>query len=206
MTINLFNLITNITRARRAAVLATAALGLSMVGTAVAQPAAATPPTTCNGLPILPANQVQPGVAFVGTAASEVIGGTMLADNIDGGGGNDTICGWKGNDVIDGGENYDWISGGADNDTIRGWGGADWLFGNENNDYLYGGDQNDVLRGGDDVDSLSGGNDDDWLHCGLGSDTHDGGPHVAGDRFESATNHGCEIPPVVNVELNVPVP
>jgi hypothetical protein len=202
MTIKQLRSSPSTTRGRRTGVLAAGLLGLSLLGVTATQSVEATPPLTCNGLAIPPANQVQIDpvtglpVPFDGTSQSEVIGGTNQADIIHGNGGEDTICGWDGNDVITGDDENDWISGGAGADNLHGDEGDDEVFGNDNNDLpdeLFGGDGDDVLRGGDGTDSLSGGNDDDDLHCGRGVDVPaDGGPHVQGDELVSLTNHGCE--------------
>jgi hypothetical protein len=166
-----------------------AALSLSLFGGAIAEPAQASPLSTCNGQPI--SQQVQPGVTFIG---SGVIEGTSQRDIIIATGAS-TICGRGGNDEIDGSEQVDWVSGGPGDDVIDGRGGSDILFGNENEDTIEGNDGDDTLRGGDHDDVLSGGDNNDDLHCGLGEhDDADGGSQDVNNQDElvSSTNHGCE--------------
>jgi Ca2+-binding RTX toxin-like protein len=108
-------------------------------------------------------------------------------EDLEGGGGADTLVG-------DGGPNRLWggtatvcrayptgacseVSG---NDTIFGNGGADTIDGDTGNDIVFGGDGNDSLSGdrGDDSlygeagnDSLSGGSGANYLHGGSGTDS-----------------------------------
>ena len=53
-----------------------------------------------------------------GTGQSETIGGTIRADKIYAGGGNDAVIGRSGNDYIDGGTGADNMAGGRGNDTF----------------------------------------------------------------------------------------
>jgi hypothetical protein len=92
--------------------------------------------------------------------------GTILADTIDGLGGNDQIQGNLGNDIL---------RGGAGQDGLLGEGGADFLYGDGDNDQLQGGEGNDYLQGGDGNDNLFGEGDDDTLRGGAGIDYVDGG-------------------------------
>src|SRR3546814_19330371 len=59
-----------------------------------------------------------------------------VADDIDGGGGNDVSFGKGGNDEIRGGDGDDTIYGGAGNDALSGDGGADKLYGGAGNDRI----------------------------------------------------------------------
>lgn len=59
-----------------------------------------------------------------------------VADDIDGGGGDDWIFGQGGNDEIRGGAGNDTIHGGAGNDTLAGDAGADTLYGGTGNDRI----------------------------------------------------------------------
>ncbi len=60
-----------------------------------------------------------------------------VADDIDGGGGDDVIFGQGGNDEIRGGDGGDTIYGGAGNDVLSGDGGADTLYGGAGNDRIF---------------------------------------------------------------------
>ncbi len=76
-------------------------------------------------------------------------------DQIQGGGGNDTIIGTAGNDTI---------VGGTGNDTLIGGAGDDQLSGGSGNDTAYGGEGNDtyVMNPFDGNDSFSGGEGGGW--------------------------------------------
>ena len=80
--------------------------------------------------------------------------GTGEAENLYGGGGDDTLNGDDGNDSL-------W--GGDGNDTLNGDAGNDRLYGESGNDTLNGGSGLDILVGGDGGDSLKGGADNDVL-------------------------------------------
>jgi Ca2+-binding RTX toxin-like protein len=95
----------------------------------------------------------------------------IVADYVDGGGGNDTM--W-------GGDGADTLIGGTGDDALDGERGPDRLDGGSGADTLSGGDGDDLLDGGAGIDRLSGGNGDDvlvWrdadalLSGGSGSDT-----------------------------------
>lgn len=92
--------------------------------------------------------------------------GTVLADTLVGGTGDDILLG-------DGGD--DTVLGGADNDTLYGESGNDTLYGEDGVDKLYGGDGDDYLDGGNGPDKLYGGAGNDQLHGGEGDDELDGG-------------------------------
>lgn len=83
-----------------------------------------------------------------GTNAGETLKGTMQADTILAGGGNDIVKGFGGNDKLHGGDG---------NDTLYGGKGADLLHGGDGSDTLFGGKGNDILIGGRDSDTLFGG-------------------------------------------------
>ncbi len=100
-------------------------------------------------------------------------------EDIDAGGGDDTINGFGGSDTIDGGtghdslmgnEGYDSLIGGAGNDTLDGGIGDDTLAGGTGDDQLRGGAGLDLLDGGNGRDLLSGGDSADTL---LGASGHD---------------------------------
>ena len=92
--------------------------------------------------------------------------GTLNADVIYGGGGNDTLGGGAGDDAL---------YGGGGNDNISGDSGNDLVDGGEGNDVLNGGDGLDLLYGGAGIDSLTGGNGNDRLVGGVGNDVLLGG-------------------------------
>jgi Ca2+-binding RTX toxin-like protein len=105
-------------------------------------------------------------------------------DTIHGEAGNDTIYGGRGRDEIFGGDGHDWIEGGDGVDHIEGGWGRDFLFGDDGNDtiygdggfdHLYGGDGNDALLGGGGQDTLRGDDGDDTLVGGDGGDLMYGG-------------------------------
>jgi Ca2+-binding RTX toxin-like protein len=133
-----------------------------------------------------------------------VIVGLGANDKIQGGNGNDTICGHsdKGsaNPSCEVDDLGDHIIGGNGNDTIFGGGlnctntGNDRLFGSKGNDTLYGQDDCDKLWGGPGDDTLYGGLNDpldpnnprckDQLVGGAGDDLLYGGDNVALPGFE----------------------
>jgi Ca2+-binding RTX toxin-like protein len=109
-----------------------------------------------------------------GTAGDDTLTGTSKSDFIYGHGGNDTIYGRAG---------WDELWGGFGSDNLRGEGGNNTLHGEGGNDTLTGNAKNDELRGGDGVDVLAGGGGDDRLYdrdgnaaerdrfnCGTGKD------------------------------------
>ncbi|WP_197491123.1 hypothetical protein [Planctomyces sp. SH-PL62] len=82
---------------------------------------------------------------------------------IDGGAGNDSICGNDGVDVLLGGLGNDSIWGAGGNDYIDGGAGRDRLAGNDGHDVIEGGIGSDVILGGAGDDKLSGGDGDDVI-------------------------------------------
>ena len=97
---------------------------------------------------------------------SEIIGGTALADSINGLGGNDALYGDEGNDTIE---------GGLGNDFVRGGAGDDVLTDSQGDDFLWGDDGNDRINGGLGADAVFGGLGDDILFGGAGADAVEGG-------------------------------
>ncbi len=84
-----------------------------------------------------------------GNAGINVLTGNDAANQLFGGGDNDTLTGNDGNDVLDGGTGNDTISGGDDNDTIIGGAGNDTIdVGNGFNTIVYNatGFGNDVIN------------------------------------------------------------
>ncbi|MCC1491320.1 calcium-binding protein [Cognatishimia sp. F0-27] len=105
-------------------------------------------------------------------------------DSLTGGDGDDTINGDTGADTLTGGTGNDAITGGTGDDSGVGQGGADTLSGGDGNDTLRGGAGNDALdtgtgddsaNGGIGFDILTGGGGDDLLEGGNGFDTLNGG-------------------------------
>jgi Ca2+-binding RTX toxin-like protein len=108
---------------------------------------------------------------LIGTMCADDIDGGDGDDNIDGRGGNDVISGGRGDDHIVAGAGDDTVFGGADNDIIFGGTGNDYISGGAGNDRLYGEDGDDIIFGDDGDDYLSGGAGDDFLSGGTGNDT-----------------------------------
>lgn len=95
-----------------------------------------------------------------------------IADEIDGGEGNDTIAGGELNDTLSGGLGDDVLRGEADDDELYGDDGDDELYGNDGDDKLYAGDGLGSKNGND---ALNGDDGDDVLHANGGNDTLNGG-------------------------------
>jgi len=104
-----------------------------------------------------------------------ILSGDDLANDIDGGPGDDQINGYAGDDVIGGGDGDDVLHGGSGDDDVAGEGGDDTLHGEDGEDTLAGDAGNDLIFGHNNADTLTGGAGDDELHGGLGDDTLSGG-------------------------------
>ena len=133
---------------------------------------------------------------ITGTSGDDLIIGDNMANNLDGGAGDDylfggtgadSLLGAAGNDLLDGGADADYLDGGSGNDTLKGADGDDTLIGAAGDDTLEGeagadtlngGSGSDTLIGGAGADTLDGGAGDDLLQGGTGADTLKGG---AGD-------------------------
>ncbi|TAD97120.1 MAG: calcium-binding protein, partial [Oscillatoriales cyanobacterium] len=111
-------------------------------------------------------NFVQTVFNFAGNTAPQVIVGSVLDDDIEGGDGDDDIKGGKGSDKIKGGkgknkikgdEGEDDIEGGDDEDSIEGGIGSDKIIGGAGNDTLTGNEGDDSIEGGEGTNILSGG-------------------------------------------------
>lgn len=100
---------------------------------------------------------------------------TVVAGEINGGAGNDSLKGGANDDAFRGGAGKDRIFGFNGDDTIHGDGGNDILSGGEGQDYLSGGAGNDVMSGGAGDDTLIGGNGADTLNGNDGNDRLEGG-------------------------------
>ncbi|MCB9680792.1 MAG: hypothetical protein H6733_04905 [Alphaproteobacteria bacterium] len=130
-----------------------------------------------------------------------------LADDLDGGPGDDILAGGEGDDTMAGGCNDDTLfgdlspsgpavsgddtmdgDGGSYNwtwaepcdgaDTLFGELGADIMDGQGGSDDLHGNEGDDVIHGGEGNDTLDGGDDRDQLYGDAGSDTIDGAGDV----------------------------
>ena len=112
------------------------------------------------------------------TAAGETLLGTLRADDLRGGDGDDLIDGGAGEDQLRGADGDDQLFGGKAMDSLFGGMGDDLLDGGDHEDDLIGGAGNDTLDGGADNDTLQGGFGDDTLQGGTGQDLMNGG---AGD-------------------------
>jgi Ca2+-binding RTX toxin-like protein len=109
------------------------------------------------------------------TAGGDILAGTVAADKMVFGAGNDYGVGLAGRDTMSGGADHDYLAGGAGADLIYGGDGIDRLLGGDGTDKLYGGAIHDTLYGGGDADALYGGGDIDKLYDGAGADTVFGG-------------------------------
>ncbi len=114
-------------------------------------------------------------------------------ENVDGGGGSDTITGSSGVNVLNGGSGgSDTLNGLGAGDTLNGGNEAgtaapgDTLNGGDGTDALNGGDDNDVLNGGTLADALNGGADRDTLNGDAGGDT------LNGDAGQDQLNGGAD--------------
>jgi Ca2+-binding RTX toxin-like protein len=103
--------------------------------------------------------------------ASETIGGTDLANNINAGGGNDTVWADGGNDTVEGGTGNDFLHGGQGNDRITDIDGGDFIWGDDPNTSLGG---NDYINAGLGIDQVFGGAGLDTIFGGAGGDVLDG--------------------------------
>ncbi|MGY2461777.1 calcium-binding protein [Vreelandella sulfidaeris] len=110
-----------------------------------------------------------------GSAANDMLLGSLCADEIDGAGGDDNIDGRAGNDVINGGAGDDHIVAGDGDDVVFGGDGNDIIFGGAGNDHLFGGSGDDRLFGGEGDDVIFGNAGEDLLSGGYGDDLLLGG-------------------------------
>lgn len=107
--------------------------------------------------------------------ANRLLHGTITADTLLGGSGNDELFGDQGHDVLIGGSGSDQIFAGDDNDNLYGEDDDDVLFGELGDDKLYAGAGNDLLYGGLGNDWVTGDDGSDQLYGDLGDDTLIGG-------------------------------
>lgn len=110
--------------------------------------------------------------------ASEMIGGTNVAERINALGGNDTVWGDGGNDSIEGGDGNDFLHGGDGDDLISDAEGLDLIWGDAGNDTInagsgsdqvFGGEGNDLLFGGLGLDAIDGGAGNDVIYGDSGA-------------------------------------
>jgi Ca2+-binding RTX toxin-like protein len=95
------------------------------------------------------------GVNIDGLGGADTIIGTIEADDLDGGTGDDRLEGDIGDDSLLGGSDNDRLEGGSGADTLRGDAGADTLLGGADNDHLItDGEIGEVLDGGGGEDFL----------------------------------------------------
>lgn len=95
-------------------------------------------PTTLTEV-VQPWDDRMTGHYMVGWSTNEQLTGDVLADRIEGRGGNDLLVGLDGNDLLDGGDGNDTLLGGNGVDQLRGGAGSDVLNGGSGNDSLDGG-------------------------------------------------------------------
>ncbi|APG48968.1 calcium-binding protein [Phaeobacter porticola] len=126
----------------------------------------------------------------VGTAANDVLTGTVGSDDVglaagddvfvagQGDLGNDTIRGGAGNDTINGGSGQDELFGGSGEDLLRGGWGSDLMKGGRQADVLNGAQGRDTIYGEGGADRLDGGSGNDRLVGGAGHDTILGGSGI----------------------------
>ena len=136
-----------------------------------------------------------------GGGGNDFITGSIAAERVIAGDGNDTVCGNGGrdtiygeagddsvrgnggSDVLDGGDGRDTVRGDAGNDNVSGGGDVDRLRGSLGNDTLRGGASkdfiggeagNDWLEGDGGGDVMAGGEGDDYVNGGAGDDRCEG--------------------------------
>ncbi len=133
-------------------------------------------------------------VNFNGSDRTETIYGGTQADQLNGGGGADTIFAYDGDDVINGDDisdtniyANDMINAGNGNDLVHGNVGNDWLGGDFGNDTLYGDAGDDSINGGRGNDVLYGGTGDDSLFDDGGQNQLYGGE--GNDKFYSYSSY-----------------
>lgn len=139
-----------------------------------------------------------------GTRNADVILVRDAGHIVNGGGGNDTMCGSSGHDDLRGGAGNDTIlgrggdddlAGGRGDDDLRGGAGDDHMDGNAGDDDMHGGIGDDDLGGGSGDDDLVGGAGDDTCHGGLGHDVGDDDPmdsHHMGDDETPGHDSGSD--------------
>lgn len=112
---------------------------------------------------------------FVGDSASQDVMMGDDDDNLNGGGGNDTVGSAGGNDTISGGSGNDIAFGGLGNDSVGGGSGDDYVLDSWGSDNLSGGSGHDIIRSFDGGDTIFAGGGTDTVYGGRGDDSIDGG-------------------------------
>ena len=106
------------------------------------------------------------------TTPQVIVGSPTLANDIEGGDGDDDIKGGDGPDKIKEGKGKGNIKGGDGNDDIDGGDDDDTIEGGIGNDNVIGGAGNDVLTGNEGDDTLEGGEGTNTLIGGLGKNVY----------------------------------
>lgn len=96
---------------------------------------------------------------------------TIVAEEIQGSGTDDTLNGDSGPNVIHGNGGNDIINGGGGNDTLYGDDGNDTVYGSTGNDTIYGGNGNDDLHGAYGNDTYYAGTGGNTIDSRTGNDT-----------------------------------
>jgi Ca2+-binding RTX toxin-like protein len=166
-------------------------------------------PKQLDGLHFTGAAQIDHGAEFyaqlsvntlavaTGGAGDDRYVGSLNADSVSAGSGDDAVYGGPGDDWLHGNMGADSLSGGAGADTMYGGQNDDRIFGGDGDDWLnanlgadlaYGGNGNDTMYGGQDNDTLNGGVGNDWLAGDRGDDLLTGG--TGADTFYFVANPG----------------
>ncbi len=106
----------------------------------------------------------------IGGSGNDMITGNGVANNLQGGAGNDVLNGGDGNDVLNAGEDEDLLFGGSGNDLMFGGSGFDKIYGGSGVDRIFGGDDNDIANGGSDNDIINTGSGNDIVFGQNGND------------------------------------
>lgn len=137
---------------------------------------------------------------FIYTGANATVAnGNGLANQMQGGAGNDTLNGQGGDDLLDGGAGNDRLDGGAGNDTLYGGLGDDLLLGGSGDDILDGGAGNDTLDGGLGNDRVTGGAGNDSMDASQGNDIFVFG--ASGESFGNDRISGFDANPAGGQDL-----
>jgi Ca2+-binding RTX toxin-like protein len=114
-----------------------------------------------------------------GGGGADTLFGSIFADTINGGDGDDALVGSNDpstvGDILNGDDGADFFIASDGNSTINGGAGSDAILGGAGNDIIDGGDDNDALVGLDGNDIISGGNGDDFILGMAGADSLFGG-------------------------------
>ncbi|MBC7987479.1 MAG: FG-GAP repeat protein, partial [Sphingomonadaceae bacterium] len=129
-----------------------------------------------------------------GSIAAQMISGGVGDDTLEGLGGGDTLRGQGGDDSLNGGSGDDSIEGGDGVDAIQGGSGNDVVLGGAGSDEALLGSGNDIADGGSGADTLKGSDGNDALTGGAGGDLLAGGEGI--DLASYATSAAA-----VNVDL-----